>query len=179
MDEGVGVIPENDLACRCRRREPEALGRVAAEYGPRIYRWAYARCGDRELAGDIMQNTLARFLQSIDRFEGRCSLLTWLYGISQNLMSSMGRQVAAERRSLERASHRAADAPDSPDIQGALDLVRGLRDDLRAVAILHYVEGLSLSEISDVLGLPASTIKWRLFEGRRLLRERLDGGRKP
>jgi len=178
MDEGVGLIPENDLAARCRSREPEALGRVAAEYGPRIYRWAYARCGDRELAGDIMQTTLTRFLQSIDRFEGRCSLLTWLYRISQNQMSSLGRQLTAERRSLERASGRAAAAPESPDIEGALDLVRGLDDDLRAVVILYYVEGLSLSEISDVLGLPASTIKWRLFEGRRLLRERLHGGQK-
>ncbi len=178
MDERVGVMPEEDLAARCRRREPEALGRVAAEYGPRIYRWAYARCGDRERAADVMQNTLARFLQTIDRFEGRCSLQTWLYRISQNLISSMGREAATERRMLGRAPGCGADATESPDIEAALDLVRGLDDDLRAVAILHYVEGLSLSEISDVLGVPASTIKWRLFEGRRLLRERLDGGPK-
>jgi len=178
MDEGVAVIPEDDLAARCRRREPDALGRVAAEYGPRIYRWAYARCGDRELAGDIMQITLTRFLQSIDRFEGRCSVLTWLYTISHNVVSSMGRQVAAEHRALARASGRTAESPEIPGIQGALDLVRGLHEDLKAVAILHYVEGLSLREISDVLGLSASTIKWRLFEGRRLLRERLDGGKK-
>ena len=45
----------------------------------------------------------------------------------------------------------------------------------REVLTLFYLKELSLAEIADVLGVPAGTVKSRLFRARRLLRAEMDG----
>lgn len=164
------AIPEADLIEGCRRRDAAALNELATHFSTRIYRWAFARLRDPEEAHDVMQETFARFLEKIDSFEGRCKLSTWLYRVAHNLMSDRSRERASERRALAAIGPEEAEEEEAG---AALDLLQPLPSEERSAAILYYVEGLPLSEISEVLGLPVSTLKWRLFEARRRLRDGL------
>ena len=65
-------------------------------------------------------------------------------------------------------------APPDPDELSRLSSeIERLSPNTRAVVVLHYHEGLSIRQVSAVLGLPAGTIKSRLATGLARLRERL------
>ena len=159
--------PADDLAARCRARDPRALQQVAEKYGPRVYRCACAWTGDPDEAQDLAQETIVRFLETVDHFEGSCSLATWLFRIAHNLLANRRRRQDVEERSLRR---RRPSSTTTPDADRALDLIAAVPEELRQTLTLFYVEGLSLAEIGEVLDLPLSTLKWRLFDGRKRIR---------
>ena len=51
------------------------------------------------------------------------------------------------------------------------EMVRSLDEKIREAVVLHYFEGYSVSEIAERLGQPVGTVKWRLSEGRKILRK--------
>ncbi len=51
--------------------------------------------------------------------------------------------------------------------------VSGLPDAFRTAFVLHEVDGLPVDDVADVLGIPAATVKTRLFRARRKLQEAL------
>jgi RNA polymerase sigma-70 factor (ECF subfamily) len=57
-----------------------------------------------------------------------------------------------------------------PEIRAALD---GLPKEFRAAIVLSDIEGMSMPEVSEVLGVPVGTVKSRVFRGRRLMAQRL------
>ena len=52
--------------------------------------------------------------------------------------------------------------------------IHKLSEKVRKVILMHYVEGLSLAEISDRLSIPVGTVKYRLYEGRDKLRKEME-----
>jgi DNA-directed RNA polymerase specialized sigma24 family protein len=57
-----------------------------------------------------------------------------------------------------------------PEIRTALD---ALPREFRAAIVLSDIEGMSMPEVSEVLGVPVGTVKSRVFRGRRLMAQRL------
>jgi RNA polymerase sigma-70 factor (ECF subfamily) len=57
-----------------------------------------------------------------------------------------------------------------PEIRTALD---ELPKEFRTAIVLSDIEGMSMSEVSEVLGIPVGTVKSRVFRGRRLMAQRL------
>jgi RNA polymerase sigma-70 factor (ECF subfamily) len=162
------TAPQEESIDGFRREDPRALERLAARYAPRLYRWAYARLRHAADAQDVVQETFVRAMRGLATFDGRCAVSTWLYTIAHNLIRSGRRRKEVEQRALEKRGAAAAAGHDG--IDAALDLLDRLDEDLRPVLLLYYVEGLALAEIATVLELPETTVKWRLFEGRRELR---------
>ncbi len=72
----------------------ELLEQWVEEYSDRLYRYALARVHDKQLAEDIVQETFISALQSYERFEGRSSPLTWLYGILKHKLIDVIRREA-------------------------------------------------------------------------------------
>ena len=54
------------------------------------------------------------------------------------------------------------------------DAVAALPERYRMPVLLHYMEGLKVSETASVLGVPAGTIKSRLYKAKRLLEKELE-----
>jgi RNA polymerase sigma-70 factor (ECF subfamily) len=54
------------------------------------------------------------------------------------------------------------------------ELLRGLGPDLRTLMAMFYVEGLSVIEVAEVLGVPVGTVKSRLFHAREQLRTAME-----
>jgi RNA polymerase sigma-70 factor, ECF subfamily len=54
--------------------------------------------------------------------------------------------------------------------------VEALPDEYRSVIMLTELEGLSGQEVSELLGVPLTTVKMRLHRGRRMLQEHLETG---
>ena len=141
-----------------------------------MFNLAFRMLGDREDARDVAQTAFLKVLENLDRFDSRYRFFSWLYRIALNealdVIGRRGRQTeltdvhAAEDDLLGELT--AADL--GARVRGALD---DLSPDHRAVLVLRHYQELTYEQISEVLELPDSTVKSRLFEARERLSARL------
>src|SRR5689334_23138732 len=76
---------EDHLAAQCRRGDVEAFEEVYRRWERPIYRFAYGMLSNADEADDVKQETFLKAFRSFDRFDGRCAIHTWLFGICVNL----------------------------------------------------------------------------------------------
>jgi RNA polymerase sigma-70 factor (ECF subfamily) len=135
--------------------------------------------GDRDRALDATQETFLTVFRKAGQFKGDSALGTWIYRIAVNtcydqLRKAKRRKTGPIPDHLDPVDPSAESAIDSaalrPEIRAALDK---LPTDFRAAIVLSDIEGMSMAEVAQVLGVPAGTVKSRLFRGRRLLAEQL------
>ena len=144
---------------------------------PALRRYARALTRNRDIADDLVQDTLVRALRSEHLFHGG-DVRSWLYTILTNL----------NRNRLRSLARRPALSPiednDAPDLAGpeagGRDIERALAalvEDQRAVLLLVVLEGLSYREVADVQGVPIGTVMSRLARARVQIKSFLDGER--
>lgn len=135
--------------------------------------------GDRDRALDATQETFLTVFRKAGQFKGDAALGTWIYRIAVNTCYDQLRKAKRRRTDpipdhLDPVDPSAESAIESaalrPEIRTALDR---LPTDFRAAIVLSDIEGMSMTEVASVLGIPAGTVKSRLFRGRRLLAEHL------
>lgn len=166
------------------------FARMVDLYSTQIYRLALKMLGDPQDAEDVLQTTFLKALQSVGSFEGRSSLSTWLYRIAVNEALMLLRRhkptvpVAMDYESDDDEIEHPTQLTDwcclpeeellSAEARQRLDLaVRRLPERLRVVFLLRDVEGLSIKETSETLGLTETAVKTRLLRARLNLREQL------
>ena len=189
MATAVRPLAEIELAARCRARDRDAIRTVVVANNQRLFRAAWSILKDRGEAEDAVQSAYVSAFASIDSFEGRSSLSTWLTRIVMN--ESLGRVRARNRRrdqiegtgvavledyreALMRGSEtRPPDAALAREQMRRLleQAVATLPETFRTVFVLREVEGLSGDETAEVLDLPAATVKTRLYRARRKLKQ--------
>lgn len=167
-------------------------------YNQRLYRLAYGLVGDAAEAEDILQDSYVRAYYKFATFAGNSSLGTWLARIVRNesidhLRLRRMRQAAF---SLEAELPWRDDGDDSaleqvpepstnsdPEFSQSREETRVALEQAiatlpypyRAVFMLREVEGLSVDETADYLGIPVATVKSRDHRARLLLRVELGG----
>lgn len=182
---------EDDL--ETERRELEKLKQDRShfdyfygKYYSRIFSFAFHATGDQDTATDLAQETFARALEQIHRFEWRgISVGAWLYRIAGNLLARKMRQWGrrAETPYLE-GLHAPHDTRTPDRIVGhARDLeliqacMRRLPWPQQEAMILQHWEGLSASQIADATDTPLGTVHSHLKRGRERLTHHLTGPR--
>jgi RNA polymerase sigma-70 factor (ECF subfamily) len=166
------------------------FARMVDAYSTQIYRLALKMLADEQDAEDVLQNTFMKALQSIENFEGRSSLSTWLYRIAVNEALMMLRRhkptvsVAMDYEDDEAELQHPTQFTDwcclpeedllSAESKKHLDkAIQRLPEKLRVVFLLRDVEGLSIRETSEALDLTETAVKTRLLRARLNLREQL------
>jgi RNA polymerase sigma-70 factor (ECF subfamily) len=166
------------------------FARLVDAYSTQIYRLALKMLGNEQDAEDVLQNTFMKALLSIEKFEGRSSLSTWLYRIAVNeALMSLRRQkptipVAMDYESDDDEIQHPTQFTDwcclpedellSVESKGYLDeAIRRLPEKLQVVFLLRDIEGLSIRETSQALDLTETAVKTRLLRARLNLREQL------
>jgi len=179
------------LAERFASRDPAAVRLVTERNNRRLFRTAWSILKNRQDAEDAVQSAYLRAFGAIGDFEGRSRLSTWLTRIVIN----EGRaRLRARKRRMAHTRHSVAFAEDfretlmrgsadraSPEVSLAQSRIRQrleeaisrLPDQFRLVFILRDVEGLSVAEVAETLGVAAATVKTRHLRARRRLQEDL------
>lgn len=140
--------------------------------------------GDRQLAEDLVQETLLHVLQQRTYQSGRL-FKPWLYMIATNLARDYFKSAAVRQRwqsgDSEEALLHLCDREASPE-ERVLAAEQGsevraalteLSEDYRVVVVLRFYQGFSLQEIAETLQIPLGTVKSRLSVGVHRLRTRL------
>ncbi len=180
-----------ELVQRARAREAGAFRAIMQRHNQRLYRIARGVVRNDGEAEDIVQEAYVRAFTHLDSFRGEASLSTWLSRIVIN--EALGRLRTRRRREqamapLQPAAQAAIipfplnSASDDPERTMAqrqiLQLVEKATDNLpdiyRAVFVARVIEGLSMEETAEVLGIRPETVKTRLHRARVLVRRELD-----
>jgi RNA polymerase sigma-70 factor (ECF subfamily) len=132
-----------------------------------VHVWRFcAYLGRGHDTGDLVQDTYARMLGAIPRFEGRSPARSWLLAIARRVCADAIRG-ARRRRAIE-SSVLGSDRT-QPDASGgvAIDLaVHSLTTERREAFVLTRVIGLSYAEAAAVCGVPIGTIRSRVARAR-------------
>ena len=162
---------------------------VDAASGP-IFRLALKMLGDPQDAEDALQTTFLKVYQHLGEFEGRSSLSTWLYRIAANealmLLRKRHPQLSISDEGGDEMEYPAEQLTDwcclpedeflSSEARAALDqAIQRLPEILRIVFVLRDIEGLSIQETAEALGLSEAAVKTRLLRARLRLRDDLSG----
>lgn len=153
-----------------------ALVALYQRYQRPLFRYLLQLTPDRELAEEILQDTLVAVWKAAGEFQGRSSVRTWLIGIARRQAHNALRRPSppvADPAGLEEME---ADDPD-PEAAAlaAIDreaLARALAQLAplhREIIILTFVHGLSYQEMASVLDVPVGTVKSRLSNAKRAL----------
>lgn len=135
---------------------------------------AFRFTGDEALALDVMQETFLYLLRKFPGFELRSQLRTFLYPAIRNL--SIAARRKAGRCQAGDAENEILISLPAPEVSLAGDsdlalVLANLPVPQREVLLLRFVDGFSLEEIGDALGIPLGTVKSRLHNALKTLRD--------
>lgn len=166
------------LVERVRAGDTSAFATLVDRYQQRSFWVARGMVGNDEDARDIAQEAFVRVFKSIDRFDTRMRLYTWLYQIVVNLcIDHLRKQGKRRAASLDVLGDVAGAPAGKDDLEGAelrtrVHRVLGeLPDKYRAVMVLSDLEGIGAKEIATMTGTTHATVRWRHHRARKLFRE--------
>ena len=158
-----------------------SMEELIREHSDAVYRVALSVTRDPILAEDVSQDALIKAWQALPSFRGDSPLRNWVLRITHNTAISTLRKRRDELREPDQLPERVVLGSVESAVQDRLALGRfeealaDLDELSRSIVVLREVEGLSYSELCDVLDLPMPTIKTRLLRARRQLAHALEG----
>jgi len=201
---GVGEQLHDSELEALKAGDEDAFSALVQRFHGSLIQLAMGYVKDRAIAEDVVQETWLTCIRSLDRFEGRSSLKTWIFGIALNIARSRGRK---ERRILPFASlFRREEGSAGPTVdperfgadgmwktlpegwsnlpearvlgQEAMTRVRQAIDALpakpREVIVLRDVAGFDADEVCGLLSISPENQRVRLHRARAAVRKMLE-----
>jgi RNA polymerase sigma-70 factor (ECF subfamily) len=174
-DRGVRLQDASDewLAGRAARGDTAAFEQLVVRHQDRLYTLALRVTLNEADARDCVQEGLISAWRSMARFRGDAKFSTWMYRI---VMRKAYDALDKRKRTPQPVDELPLTVVE-PQIADRLDIdaaLAQLEPDFRAAAVACDVVGLSMDEAAEVLGVPAGTVKSRLFRARDRLATILD-----
>lgn len=184
------ITDETTLVEAARGGDVSSFSALVRLYADRAVRVATSLTGSREDGQDLAQEAFVRAYQNLASFRGKSRFYTWFYRILTNLChdhlrrkkmrgfaafwtgSESGREAIAETvpsRDPD-ASRMLLDAELEQKLRTAL---AGLPFRQRSVFALRYLDGLSLAEIAESLGLSEGAVKAHLWQAMQKMKKNL------
>lgn len=169
--------------------DKEAFKKLYNEYAPKIYGILRNYVPPNEIE-DALQEVFLRILKGINNFEGRSKLSTWIYRIAVNVgkdYSKKSNNIQEKTISMENDNYEEkGDFQPSSDTnvqkqaltelnyELILNIMEKLNEDERLIIKLRDIDGLSYSEISEIMNIPIGTVKSKLHYARKKLRKLIE-----
>jgi RNA polymerase sigma-70 factor (ECF subfamily) len=167
--------------------DADAFGEIVRRWERRIFALAYGMLGREEDARDATQETFLAAFRNLRGFRGEAKVSSWLHRIAVNQC------ITRQRRSRVRSESALDEEQEKNSTNFAVSLnlsparltegaqvseavrnaVNSLPLDLRQVVVMKEFEELTFREISEVLDVPLSTVKSRLYTALRQLQMKL------
>jgi RNA polymerase sigma-70 factor, ECF subfamily len=168
------------LVSRIAAGDKLAMQALFARHRTFVYRWVLGFVSDETLAEDLLSEVFLEVWLRANRFEGRSSVSTWLMSIARfKALSALRRRANLELN--EEIEIGVADPADDPEaalqvkLRGMLlrRALSRLSPQHREIIDLVYYHEKSIAECVEILGIPAATVKTRMFYARKKLAELL------
>ena len=179
MSLDLQSLSDGELAALTLAGRQSAFAEIMRRHRDPIYRLVRGFVGDQEDALDMVQESFTAAYRALDRYDQDRPMRAWLSRIAINKCRDWSRRRTVRRflSSISFNAEAVADIPDgSPRIDDAaadreqLELlwaaVAALPRNLKEPLVLRTIEGLSQSEVADVLGISEKAVETRLYRAR-------------
>ncbi|MDY0088187.1 MAG: RNA polymerase sigma factor [Coriobacteriia bacterium] len=170
---------ERELVNAAKLGDTAAFESLMRAHAHRVYAHGLRFFGDSGAADDVVQEVFVKVYRSIATFDGTAAFTTWLYRITRNVCLDLLR--AGKRRpmavDLLDVSLQASDDPMAEAITAVAfeSVMRTLAPEDREALSAVTLFGLTYAQAGEVLGVPAGTVKSRVFRARKTLITALRG----
>lgn len=167
------LVLSRPVSARRERREDDFEAFFTSSY-PALLRTLTAITGNAELAADALQDGYQRAYTRWGRIGGYDNPAAWVRRVAINRARDLVRSDTRRRNNEERAT--AGDDPvvAEPEVDEVPALLVGLPHRQRVALALYYVDGLSVEQTADAMGLTSGAVKYHLNRGREKLRPILE-----
>lgn len=189
----MGTMTDIDkqLVERAKAGDLNAFGELFEQTHRRIYQYIRQMVSTPEDAEDLTQEVYLRAWSGLKGLQASEAFWVWLHRIARNAVLDRGKRAQLDTASLDTAYSRDEDdEADSLEIvdwsgnpervvlteatqEAVRQAIRSLPEIHREVVTMHHLEGMEVSEIAQVLGVPKNTVLSRLARAREALRRKL------
>lgn len=188
----LAIDPDLELVRRAQTGDVEAFGDLVERNRRAVFRAALAAVGSPAEADDVTQDAFVTAFQKLGGFRGDSSFKTWLLAIAwrkaidrrksvtrwmQRLAAPQVTESGDERDPMQTLASDARSPEDTlvtADLQRRLrPLIASLPQKLRDALLLAGSGDHSYEEIGQILQIPIGTVKWRVSEARKVLKQKL------
>jgi RNA polymerase sigma-70 factor (ECF subfamily) len=153
------------------RTAPTEIEQVFRAHYERLVRSLTLACGDAEHAADAVQEAFVRAHVRWRKLRHYDDPVGWVRRVAVNLLRDQHRRSKRKDRAIARLAATPAQPTGAPEHDRLGDLLEELPRQQRTAVALYYVEGLTVAEVAEAMGLAEGSVKSHLHDGRRRLRE--------
>ncbi len=167
---------------------PNAFGEIVKRWERKIFALCFGMLSREEEAKDAAQETFIAAYRNLKNFRGDAKVSSWLHRIAVNQCLTTMRRVKSRSESFlddeDQTTEKIFTAPSrqmpsrtteqNERLHFVRQAVQSLPIDLRQIIVMKEFEEMTFQEISDVLDLPLSTVKSRLYTALKQLRMKLE-----
>ena len=176
-------MTDEELVAQARQGQADAFDQLVSRHQAAVFRAALAALRSPADAEEAAQDAFVRAWSRLDQFRGDASFRTWLLSIvwrgaltrRRGLTAWLRRKAPIDDAAAVMATGRAADhAVHDQQLTGHVrQSIEALTPKLRDTLLLAQSGEYGYDEIGAMQGIPVGTVKWRVSEARRQVRQRL------
>ena len=178
-------LTDAQLVARTQAGDVGAFNELAGRWESALYGFIRRTLGDSEDARDVCQEALVKAYRNIDRLREGEKFKSWVHYIALNLCRDRFRSPRARMgfvpyeeggdvpptRGIETEGVAADQAAETTSLASLLkDLLEELPVEQRTSIVLREYQGLTSEEIGEIMGVPAATVRTRIYYGLKTLR---------
>jgi RNA polymerase sigma-70 factor (ECF subfamily) len=174
------TTPDEVLIARIAGGDRLAMQVLFARHHVRVYRFVLRLVRNEATAEDLISEVFLDVWRQAGKFEGRAAVSTWMLGIARfKALSALRRRP--EQELDDETAERIEDQSDNPETTLAKkdkssqlrEVLSKLSNEHREIIDLVYYHEKSVEEVAGIVGIPAATVKTRMFYARKKLSELL------
>jgi RNA polymerase sigma factor (sigma-70 family) len=160
------TLLENQLILKCKNGDKIAFGKLIGSYKNQLFTYLFRFCGNKELAEDLLQDTLTKTWKAIPRYEEKNKFSSWLFSIAHNIALDSYR-----KRKVREIVSTFDELPDTSQFvnqqteieaeelkQIIMKSLNQLSEKQKNVFLLRQHSGMSFKEIAKVTNQPLNTV---------------------
>jgi len=167
------------LLRRVARKDGDAFDELFANYYPRLFTFLFRLTRSHGATEELANDVLLTLWKDADRFRGESKVSTWVFGIAyRQALTYLRKHRLRMATFVDRGE--AAEYANSVEMDAQFEREDWVRRGVNILPVkqkltvmLVYFLGLSCEETARVTGVPASTVKTRMFHARRKMKQHL------
>jgi RNA polymerase sigma-70 factor (ECF subfamily) len=169
VDRTIEQLVDEILVIDCQSGSVKALEMLVSRWQKRLWQYAYNLTSDADASWDITQEGWLSIIKGLRKLQDPACFKGWAYRIITNKsIDWLRKNRSVKRVGLEQMEeHQSRPKKDT----GLKELLDKLEVGKKVILSLYYFEELSVSEIGAALKIPNGTVKSRLYNARRELKE--------
>ncbi|MBW2667651.1 MAG: sigma-70 family RNA polymerase sigma factor [Deltaproteobacteria bacterium] len=180
---------DGELVVGIRQSNEKDFTLLYERYYQRVYNFSYLRLRNHADTEEAVQETFTAVFRSIDAFQGKSSVISWIYGIAKNTVNNSIRRAIAREQRVERAESEmiqnlhttyAADPEDHLRLQRCEESIRSrlesVSDWQAQIFVMRHVDNLPIDEIVSRTSRSNDSVRSSLCRVKRMLVEAIESG---